>query len=134
MTKNKLYLITLIACSLGLLYLFYTINYSESCSINVCITKKITSLPCPSCGTTRAVELLLQGKLAASFLLNPFGIIVAAIMIIAPFWIAFDVLFKKETFFTNYKKFEIIIRKKPLAIILILLVILNWIWNINKGL
>ena len=66
--------------------------------------------------------------------MNPFGIVVAVLMIVIPTWIFFDVVFKKETFFKWYKKMEVIIRKPWLATILILVVLLNWIWNIYKNL
>lgn len=134
MTKNKLYAIISIACFLGIAYLFYKINYSESSHLTVCIIKNVTGYACPSCGTTRAVQLFLQGEIAASVLMNPFGILVAILMIFSPIWILFDLITKKETFFFWYKKTEEIIRIKWIAIPLILLVILNWIWNIYKGL
>lgn len=134
MTKNKLYLVLLVACLSGFLYLIYNINYSESSHIKVCIIKNVTGYPCPSCGTTRAVQEFLKGNLVNSFFMNPFGIIVAILMAIIPLWILFDLIFKKETFYSNYKKIETIIRIRWVAIILIVLVILNWIWNIKKGL
>ena len=99
MTKNKLYAIISIACFLGLAYLFCKINYSESSHLTVCIIKNVTGYACPSCGTTRAVQLFLQGEIAASVLMNPFGILVAILMIISPIWILFDVITKKETFY-----------------------------------
>lgn len=134
MTKNKLYLVLLVACLSGFLYLIYSINYSESSHIKVCIIKNVTGYPCPSCGTTRAVQEFLKGNLMNSFFMNPFGIIVAILMAIIPLWILFDLILKKETFYSNYKKIETIIRIRWVAIILIVLVILNWIWNIKKGL
>lgn len=134
MTKNKLYAIVYIACFLGLAYLFYKTNYSESSNLSFCMIKNVTGYACPSCGTTRAVQLFLRGEIAASVLMNPFGIVVAILMIISPIWILFDVITKKETFFFWYKKTEEIIQIKWIALPLILLVILNWIWNINKGL
>ncbi|WP_284650852.1 DUF2752 domain-containing protein [Flavobacterium terrisoli] len=100
----------------------------------MCIIKNVTGYPCPSCGTTRAVTLLLEGKLIDSLLLNPFGIIVAVIMIGCPVWVLTDIALKKETFFKAYKKAEATIRKPWIAIVLILLVLLNWIWNLYKNL
>jgi hypothetical protein len=94
----------------------------------------VTGYPCPSCGTTRAVILLLEGKTIESIFLNPFGILVAIIMTIFPIWILMDIFLKKETFYFWYKKTETTIRKPWLALILILLVLLNWIWNIYKHL
>ncbi len=46
----------------------------------------------------------------------------------------FDVITKKETFYYWYKKTEKIIRTKCIAITLVVLVLLNWIWNIYKNL
>ena len=94
----------------------------------------MTGYPCPSCGTTRAVTLLFKGRFIESLVLNPIGIVVAIIMLIFPIWILIDIIFKKETFYFWYKKAEGTIRKPWLASILIVLVLLNWIWNIYKHL
>ena len=134
MTRNKLYSLLLIACLAGFIYLFYNIHTLQSQTFRVCIIKNVTGFPCPSCGTTRAVTLILEGKFIESLLLNPFGILVAVVMTIFPFWILIDIILKKESFFRMYKKAEATIRKPWLASILILLVLLNWIWNIYKHL
>lgn len=134
MTRNKLYSLFLIACLAGFIYLFYNIHTLQSQTFRVCIIKNVTGFPCPSCGTTRAVTLILEGKFIESLLLNPFGILVAVVMTIFPFWILIDIILKKESFFRMYKKTEATIRKPWLASILILLVLLNWIWNIYKHL
>ncbi|WP_409024889.1 DUF2752 domain-containing protein [Flavobacterium sp.] len=134
MTRNKLYSLLLIACLAGFIYLFYNIHTLQSQTFRVCIIKNVTGFPCPSCGTTRAVTLILEGKFIESLLLNPFGILVAVVMTIFPFWILIDIILKKESFFRMYKKTEATIRKPWLASILILLVLLNWIWNIYKHL
>lgn len=134
MTRNKLYSLLLIACLAGFIYLFYNIHTLQSQTFRVCIIKNVTGYPCPSCGTTRAVTLLSEGKIIESLLLNPFGIVVAIVMTLFPFWVLTDIILKKESFFRMYKKAEIIIRKFWLASILILLVLLNWIWNIYKNL
>jgi hypothetical protein len=96
--------------------------------------KNVSGFPCPSCGTTRAVQLLFNGDFTASILTNPFGIIVSGSMLFLPFWIVFDVLLKKQSFYDFYNKMESILKRKKTAIPLIIIVILNWIWNINKGL
>lgn len=134
MTRNKLYSLLLIACLAGFIYLFYNIHTLQSQTFRVCIIKNVTGFPCPSCGTTRAVTLILEGKFIESLLLNPFGILVAFVMTIFPFWILIDIILKKESFFRMYNKAEATIRKPWLASILILLVLLNWIWNIYKHL
>jgi hypothetical protein len=134
MTRNKLYSLLLIACLAGIGYLFYQIHSVQKDLLHVCIIKNVTGFPCPSCGTTRAITLLLHGNIIESILVNPFGILVAIIMTVVPFWILIDIVLKKETFYFYYKKTEATIRKPRLAIILISLVLLLWIWNIYKHL
>ena len=132
MSKNKLYLYILVACTSGYIYLLYNLYYSKSNQFSVCMIKNVTGFPCPSCGTTRAVQLLFKGDYIASVLTNPFGIIVSGSMLILPFWIVIDLILKKETFYTFYNKMECLLKQKKIAIPLIILVLLNWIWNINK--
>ena len=134
MTRNKLYFILLIACLAGFIYLFYNLHQEEQETVGVCIIKNVTGYACPSCGTTRAVLLLSEGKIIDSLWLNPFGIIVAVIMTLFPLWVLTDIVFKKKTFFLAYQKAEAIIRKPWIALVLILLVLLNWIWNLYKNL
>jgi hypothetical protein len=134
MSKNKLYLFILIACTSGYIYLLYNLYYSKSNQFSVCMIKNVSGFPCPSCGTTRAVQLLFKGDYIASVLTNPFGIIVSGSMLFLPFWIVFDFIMKKQSFYTFYNKMESILKQKNSAIPLIILVVLNWIWNINKGL
>jgi hypothetical protein len=134
MAKNKLYLLIIIACFSGCLYLFYTTQYSENGQISVCIIKNATGYSCPSCGTTRAVQELFKGNLIRSLMLNPFGIIGSLGLLILPFWIGIDLATKGKSFYTAYFKMESILKQKKIAIPLIILVVLNWIWNIYKEL
>ncbi len=134
MTKNKLYSVLLIACLAGIGYLFYQINSVQKEEFHVCLFKNVTGFPCPSCGTTRAIMLLLNGEFVKSMQLNPFGIVVVLLMGAIPLWILADIILKKDTFYYWYKKIETVIRKPIFATILILIVVLNWIWNIYKHL
>jgi len=55
-------------------------------------------------------------------------------MIFIPFWIFFDFIFKKNSFYNFYITFENKLRKPKNYIPLIFLILLNWIWNIKKNL
>lgn len=137
MKKNKLYNLVLTACFLGYSWLFFFkvfANSSSKIDLTACLFKRITNIPCPSCGTTRAVQEIAQGNIISSLSINPFGIIVASIMLCTPLWIIYDYLAKRETFYAFYLKAESIIRTKKVAVFLIFLVLLNWIWNIYKQL
>lgn len=136
MNRNKLYVIIATTCFAGYGWLFFNISefFKEQSLFKVCLFKQITSIPCPSCGTTRGVISLSKGHFLEAIFTNPFSLLVAIIMIIAPIWIFFDVIRKKTTLFDFYQKTEKHILKPKIAIPLVIFVIINWIWNIAKGL
>lgn len=69
-----------------------------------------------------------------AFSINPLGIVVAIIMLFTPIWVIIDLLFKRKTLLNFYQQLESLLQQRKYAIPLGLLVILNWVWNIVKGL
>jgi len=124
-----------ISCLSGYIWLYFGLTSSnfENKSVGVCIIKHATNIPCPTCGTTRSVILLMKGNFIEALQINPLGYIIAIIMFVSPLWIAIDIATKNKTFFKFYQKLEIKIKKPHYAISLIMLMIFNWIWNITKG-
>jgi hypothetical protein len=93
-----------------------------------------TGLPCPSCGTTRALLLLMNGEFRESFFINPFGIVLALALLIIPFWIMTDIFRKSNSFYNRYGEAERFLTQKRWATAFaIAIVALNWFWNIAKG-
>jgi hypothetical protein len=133
--RNGLYSILLIACVAGYIWLYFSVtkNITESKSVEICLIKQVTNIPCPSCGSTRSVISLTKGNFVEAFDLNPIGYIVALIMLISPIWIISDVIFRNNSLFKLYQIIESHLKKTKYAIPLVLLVIINWIWNITKG-
>lgn len=121
---------------LGYAWLYYEMKLATEAasSAGVCLLKHVTSLPCPSCGTTRSVMAMLQGDWWQAFFLNPFGYLIAGILLLVPLWILFDLFTKRSTLFNAYHKIERGVVKPVCAIPLVVLVLINWIWNIMKGL
>jgi hypothetical protein len=76
----------------------------------------------------------LDGRIFDALMLNPFGFIVIIILVLAPVWVLFDVIFNAKTLLTFYRKAEEFLSQKSNAIPLVLLVISNWFWNILKEL
>lgn len=133
MKRNQLYIFLLIVIGLGYGWLIYSTRSYSTKPIG-CFFKKITTYPCPSCGTTRSVSFLFQGDFSQALWLNPFGVIIGLAMLVIPIWIVIDFSKKSSSFFVFYKATERYISKMPIAIFLILLVLLNWYWNIKKNL
>lgn len=137
MSRNRLYTIVLLACAVGSIWLWIQRSgnvLAQAGEASPCLIKSITGVPCPSCGTTRSVFELLDGHLISSLQWNPMGIIVLLIMFISPVWILSDLLFKKESFLRYYSRAENHLKSKWIAIPAIGLVVVNWVWNICKGL
>ncbi len=110
---------------------FFLYNYSSSIGGHtVCIFKNITGIPCPACGSTRATILLLHGNIWESILMNPFGIITNFLIFGSVCWMIYDIIKGRDTFFVKMKMSW----DKRIKIILILIIVVNWIWNIKKGL
>lgn len=136
LNRSKLYTILFISCMAGYIWLYIGIatNLTEKKSVEVCLIKHVTDIPCPSCGSTRSVISLAEGKFIDALRINPLGYIIAIIMLLAPIWILIDIVTKRETLFEFYRKMETYLKKPKFAIPLIMFVIINWIWNITKGL
>lgn len=134
--RNKLYILFFIFCMAGYAWLFFNLNNARvlSNSTAVCIFKHVTGMACPSCGATRSVIAITNGDFENAVLINPLGYLIAYIMMIVPVWILFDLITKRNSLQVAYKKAEQYLKKPNVAIPLMLFVIINWIWNISKGL
>jgi hypothetical protein len=133
--RNKLYLILSVVLVSGYSWLYYSLTAwqaGNNDNIDLCLFRNISGLPCPSCGSTRAVISLLNGNLQESLYINPIGLIIASVMILTPIWILTDILFSKSSLLNFYSVIEIFFRKPIIAFPLIFLIVINWIWNILK--
>jgi hypothetical protein len=109
---------------------FFLYNFSSSIEGHtVCLFKNITDIPCPACGSTRATFLLFQGQFWSSFLMNPFGILTNVLVIVSIFWMVIDIIISKETFLPFLKRDW----NNKIKIFALLVILANWIWNIEKG-
>jgi hypothetical protein len=76
---------------------------------------------------------LLQGNITEAVLWNPFGLLIFAGLIVVPVWVMYDVVNKQRTLMWAYQKFEMILQKRIVAWPIVLLVLMNWMWNFYKG-
>jgi hypothetical protein len=136
MSRNKLYILLSAACVLGYSWLgfLYFLGDSVHDEPGVCLFRLFTGIPCPSCGSSRAILSLLHGNLIQSLNWNPFGIVLIVIMLISPLWILFDIINQYSSLLKFYNTAELYLKRRYLAIPLIFIVLANWAWNIAKGL
>lgn len=53
---------------------------------DICMLHRITGIPCPGCGLTRAFCAISHGDFAAAWCFNPFGFLFYAGVLSVPFW------------------------------------------------
>jgi hypothetical protein len=134
MTRNRLYVFLSAACLAGYIWLVITYNKTvlNNSELGVCLFKRLTTIPCPSCGSTRSVLSLLKGDIPASLHWNPFGMLIMAVLVVAPPWILIDMIFRKASLFQFFMEAERLLKRKPVAVAAVIIVLMNWIWNIYK--
>jgi hypothetical protein len=135
--KNKLYLFLSGACLAGYGYIF-VMKQDPGGQLSqlgpVCLFKRFTHFPCPSCGATRSVLALLQGEIGQALYWNPLGLILVLLLVLFPLWLAYDTLRQQDSLYLFYHRMESLMRRRLVAIPAAALVLGNWIWNIYKGL
>lgn len=100
----------------------------------VCPFRLVTGWPCPSCGATRAVLLLLRGEVSAAFLMNPVGPLVAVVTLLAAAGVIVDRIRGTDRVRAVGDAAMRRLRQPMVARIAVLLVLVNWAWNLQKGL
>jgi hypothetical protein len=132
--RRNLYGLLALICVAG--YVWMTLNIDRRFETHVgtvCVFKKATTLPCPSCGSTRSMKAILQGDFAAGFSWNPIGYLLLAALAILPWWMLYDVLLKRHSLLRVYRHTEQLMLKPVIMWPGLLLLMANWIWNIVKG-
>lgn len=132
--RRKFYTFYAIVCLAGYSWLFFSWAGAFGGTRTVCWLKNISGYPCPSCGSTRSLVQLMHGELYEALLYNPLGIVIALIMLVLPIWLMMDLFRQKATFYHFYPRAESLLKKPAIYLSLIILVLLNWAWNIQKGL
>jgi len=137
LSKYKLYSISALCLLAGYSYLAYSMVYDTHLFTGghtLCLFKNVTGLPCPSCGATRSMACLLHGHLLQALYWNPIGILLMAAMVVIPLLLLYDLLKGQSVYLNLYTSAEQFIIKKPIVYVAVALMVINWLWNINKGL
>ncbi len=136
--KHTVYLLLFTASVIGLIYVAFT-GYMQVAGANSlwswCAIKEITGYPCPSCGSTRTVLELLGGELSAIIHGNPLALIILPALFVIPLWVSYDMLTSQSGLYNFLNRFLYTLKNNLwLSGILTIMILLNWIWNIVKGL
>jgi hypothetical protein len=124
--QNRLLLLAIVS---GYFFVAISAYFQSQSTKSICLFKNLTGYPCPGCGATRSTILLFKGHFIESILLNPVGLIINIMAISAIILIVRDLLLNK----TDFNR---LVTKKIhpfLLAVIVILVLINWVWNIVKG-
>ena len=125
---NKLKKITIIAVILaGYFFLIFYPHFINNYSF--CLFKDITGIPCPACGSTRATILLFKGEVLQSILMNPLALVTNFGILVSLLWLIYEIITGRNEFMNFMKKDW----SKRYKVLIAVIIIINWIWNIKKG-
>ena len=115
------------AVVVGLLWLSFVaitvyLSINTGKNVELCLFKKITHIPCPTCGITRSCMSIFKGNFLTAFLYNPLIFLAGFIFFIIAI---IKVLFAKSLKINLTKK-----EKKIIWVILTILFIVNWVYVI----
>ena len=136
LSRNRLYVLLGTLSAAGIVFIASLAIFAfEDRSLVLCPLNRLTGIPCPSCGTTRALLLLFQGHATEALLMNPLVVPATILAIVVPGWIVADLLRGSDSLHQAWISVESVLKKgHPVAWLLVVLIIANWIWNMFKGL
>lgn len=92
--------------------------------LNFCLFRRITGLPCPTCGATTGGLHILNGKILEGWLANPFVYTTIPV-------IGFHLIFQIITGYTIRYRYSVVGRKIA-AVLLTAAIFVNWVYVIMK--
>ena len=127
-TDGKLKKIIIISVILaGYFFLIFYPHFINNYSF--CLFKDITGIPCPACGSTRATILLFKGEVLQSILMNPLALVTNFLIFVSLLWLIYEIITGRNEFMNFMKKDW----SKRYKVLIAVIIIINWIWNIKKG-
>lgn len=117
--KNKLVAILILLIILSIYFSFEVYGLKANC-----IIKSTFGFSCPACGLTRAFKSLLKFDIYSAFKYNILSIPIAIILSISIIELIYDLIFGKDTFLLNIKKFAY-----NYYILIILALVISFIYN-----
>jgi len=128
--RNRLYAGIIGIGGAGLIWL--VVDAAMDGTWTPCLFKLLTGIPCPACGSTRAVLALLRGENVLAY--NPLGIVTFAAALLTLVVLCRDLATGSDSLLHYWRRTEQFVRQPLVAAAGIALLTTNWMWTIARGL
>lgn len=128
MTLRGFYTLCTVGCAGGWLW---TAGSAVSAGQGIwkgCLFKMLFHVPCPSCGSTRAVICVFGGDVADALYLNPLGLLLAAGLVVLPLWLLADLLRRRATLYRLFLHTDALLQRRRAFALFVCAVLANWAW------
>lgn len=98
-----------------------------------CVFKSATGYACAGCGISRAISLAFSGEFLASLQTNPLGIFLLLIAVFCFSLLISDTFTSQKNLYKVYLWFNRKLKNFWVIFFFVLLFVVNWAWNIIKG-
>lgn len=95
-----------------------------------CLFKQFFHIPCPACGSTRAIMALLRGDVPASFAYNPLGALSALLLVALPVGMLCDWVRRRAVLYGLFLRVDKQLLQPRVFAAFVFVVLLNWAWVI----
>ncbi len=116
------------------MWLLLAMFFEGRMGVTACPSKLLWHIPCPGCGTTRALLLILKGDILEGISLNPNSIIAVVYLAVFPFLLLIDAIFQVHSVYDLYLFVNKVLSIKWVFVFILLFEFAVWIHNVWSGL
>jgi len=129
MTRKHLYFLALFLGFAGQIWIVYSYKKLERQeeAFDTCIFKRVTGLPCPSCGTIHSIVSILHGDFRKALSENPLGFAGIILVTVIPYWILADLVLGLESFYIFYLRFDELLKRRWVLFSVLTMIFLLWL-------
>lgn len=129
-STKRFYLVSASLYALAILWLLIVSQTIGQTQIVVCPTKLLYHIPCPGCGITRGILMILKGDVVNAIILNPNSLVILLPLFVYPFIVGYDIISSSRITILIYIKYNRVLKNKILLYLLLFFETLVWIHNI----
>ncbi|MBR5696972.1 MAG: DUF2752 domain-containing protein [Paludibacteraceae bacterium] len=129
-SKRAFLLFTAILLLSAYLWIAMNMSYGEGEGFIVCPFRRITTLPCPGCGLTTSILLMLRGEFGQALCTNPLSLIALPVLVLSPLFL----LLKPDRCYSLWCGFEEYVSRGKGLWVLIGVIVAVWLYLIINSL
>ena len=130
MSPSRFYALCVAGCLGGWIRIALAMSKSEIGIWKGCLMKQVFHIPCPACGSTRAIVALLYGHLQESLIWNPLGIVLFVLLLLLTVMISYDGFRHCRCLYILFLRVDAWLHRKEVFILFAVAIVINWwcIW------